>query len=86
MVRRPLRFVSVAWLGGTVFGGGAHSTHNAPVDPVFRGMRLFQLLKSVLVAFAGRDWFPPHLAFSPARSSRDGRFLRRYARLADKVC
>ncbi len=32
VVGRPFRFVSLAWLGGTVFGSGAYSAHNASVD------------------------------------------------------
>jgi hypothetical protein len=30
----------------------------------FAGCVLFGFLKSVIVAIAGRDWFPPHFAFS----------------------
>jgi|HubBroStandDraft_1064217.scaffolds.fasta_scaffold131242_3 hypothetical protein len=59
-------FVSSAWLGWVELSLAAvliPLTMHLWIQ-FFAGCVAFGSLKSVLVAIAGRDWFPPHLPFS----------------------
>jgi hypothetical protein len=58
----------------------------------FAGCIGFGFLKSVLVAIAGRDWFPPHLPFSRVEAAEMALFfgagfvwMLRFARVRPKL-
>jgi hypothetical protein len=91
-------FVSSAWLGWVELSLAAvliPLTMHLWIQ-FFAGCVGFGFLKSVLVAFAGRDWFPPHLAFSRLEAGEMAvffgatlvwliRFARAKPELADRI-
>ena len=85
MVKRPLCLVGVDELGGAVFSGCPYSPHDALVDTVFRWVRRTRFPQEHCGRYRWPGLVSSALSFLAPRSSRDGRFFRRDAHLADEV-